>query len=111
MATSAATSAKCPRAEARGLPTTHQWEPEMRVLRIFLKGLNNNFVELPAGEVSMNQIITVWRMEGVITKDDGQGAAFSVPWDGWSFCAILQIDVPDQKPGSSFDFLKPMKPN
>jgi hypothetical protein len=60
-----------------------------RLLRVYLKYHCQNYVELDIGEMSLNEILTQWKMDGYLLKDGQGGAPFAVPWDSWSFCAIL----------------------
>jgi hypothetical protein len=79
-----------------------------RILRVYLKYHCQNYVEIEVGEsVPLNDILTQWKMDGYIMKDGQGGAPFAVPWDSWSFCAILVFAASSGgslPTGTTFDF-------
>lgn len=83
----------------------------MKILRVFLKGYNQHYIDFPYAEGSnMANLMGFWKMEGVITREDPMyGVPAAVKWEDWAFCCVLQTEG-TVKPGTSFDLLHP-KPN
>lgn len=72
------------------------------VLRVYLK-FNGCYVDM-VGDFNIQAIMTTWRMDGYLIKNDGNGAPWSIPWDAWAFCAVITFGEETPMKGAPFNF-------
>jgi hypothetical protein len=89
----------------------------MKILRIFLKGLNGNYCESPISDnAGMQEIMNTFKSDGVIHAEPLGMAPWAVPWDGWAFMCIVTVADNAPQPARSplaWDIKppEPQKPN